>query len=105
MEIGNSHNRGPSGVLGAGSFTRTLRDRLRRVLETEHLSLWELWEGNVEGELLLLGTLKDMYSKALEKERSLMGNMEGTVLYGDFERKVRFCFIKRPCFLENTREI
>ena len=44
----------------------TLRDRLKRALEREHLSLWELCEGNVEGGLLSLGTLEDMYSKVLE---------------------------------------
>jgi len=82
MEIGNSHNRGPTGELGGSSFTGTLRDRLRGALEREHLSLWELCEGNLEGELLLLGTLKDMYSMALEKEGSLMGTWRGRSFRG-----------------------
>ena len=68
-----------------------------------------LCEGNLEAGAFLLGSLKDMYGKALKKDvfsiGSSMGNMEGTLLYRFFERNVRFCFIKRPCLLGNPRHI
>jgi hypothetical protein len=31
-----------------------LKDECRRALETEYLSLWDLFEGNLEGRLLYL---------------------------------------------------
>jgi hypothetical protein len=59
--------------------------------------------------LLLLGILKDMYSKALGKDvflhRFLSGKYGRDALYLDFERKVRFCFIKGYFLLGNMREI
>jgi hypothetical protein len=77
----NILHKGPTEELGGVSFTRTLRYRLRRALETEHLSLWGLCEGNLKGGLLLLGTVKDMYKKAVVKyvflDRILNGEHEG----------------------------
>jgi hypothetical protein len=60
------------------------------------LSLWELYEGNLEGGLLL-GTLKDMPSKALEMgvcfhRGPILGNMGGRSLPGAFKSRVKFLF-------------
>ena len=49
----------------------TLRDRRRKVLETERLSLLELCEGNVEGELLYW----ELYSYARHVKEGF-GNLE-----------------------------
>jgi hypothetical protein len=32
---------------------------------------------------------------------ALLGTVEGTLLYRSFERKVKFCVIRRPCLLGN----
>jgi hypothetical protein len=69
LEIGNSLHRGPAGELEGVSFTRTHERQIKegsRKGTSLSLSL-SLSEGNLEGGLLLLGTLKDMYSKALQK--------------------------------------
>jgi hypothetical protein len=47
---------------------------------------------------------------ALEKEQlppqgPCGGSMEGTLLFRYIERKVRFCFIKRPCLLGNLSDM
>jgi hypothetical protein len=60
----------------------------------ERLSLWELCEGNLEG-ALLLGTPKDMLSKALEigvcfHRGPFLGNMGGRSFSRAFERRVTF---------------
>ena len=53
METGISVRRGPAGDPGRGArIPGTLKDELRKTLKTEHLSVWELYEGNLEGGLL-----------------------------------------------------
>jgi len=51
--MGISLPRGPIGEPGGGGDLTlgTMRDRWRRALEMECLSLWELCEGNLEGGL------------------------------------------------------
>jgi hypothetical protein len=43
----------------------------------ERLPLWEICEGNLEGGLLLLEALNDMYSKALVKKVFLRRVLNG----------------------------
>jgi hypothetical protein len=53
LQMGTSLHRGPVGMhWGGNPFTRNLIDGLRRALETGHLSLWALCEGNLEGGLV-----------------------------------------------------
>jgi hypothetical protein len=68
----------------------TLRDSWRRALETEHLSLWALCEGNLERGLLYWGPWR-MCKGKLWRWASLfigapVGNLEGGLYTGDFER-------------------
>jgi hypothetical protein len=59
--MGNCLHSGPIGEPGGGFvYCGILRDRKKWALEKELRSLWELCEGNLEGMLLFLGTLKDM---------------------------------------------
>jgi hypothetical protein len=49
---------GSVGQPGQGSSTRDFEVQLRGALEVQHLSLWELCEGNLEGGLPCLGTCR-----------------------------------------------
>jgi hypothetical protein len=58
------------------------------------LSLWKLYEGNMEG-APILGTLKDILSKALEMgvcihKGPVLGNMGGCSFPRVFERRIKF---------------
>jgi hypothetical protein len=82
VENGSPLHRAPTGEIGACSFAWTLRDCLRRALETEHLSLsGRSVRGTRRRAFLLLGTLKVMYNKVLEKDvflhKVLIGNHGG----------------------------
>ena len=79
-------------------------------LETGHLSLRELCEGNLEGGLFLLGTLKDMLSKALEMGvcfhgSPVLGNMGGRSFPGAFERWEKFIFLLGKFYEEFERHV
>jgi hypothetical protein len=41
----------------------------------------------------------------VETEQLFGGNMEGTLLSLDCKIKTIFCFMKRPCLLENVRDM
>jgi hypothetical protein len=62
-----------------------LKDGWKRDLETEHLCRWEPCEGDLRWGTLLLGTPKDMPSRALEMgicfHRTRLGESWGT--WGD----------------------
>ena len=62
-------------------------------LETEGLSLWE--PGEPGGRAPLPGTLKDIKTKAVETGPSL--HRGARCFTGDFERGVRFYFIRGYC--------
>jgi hypothetical protein len=65
--MGLSLHRGYAGKVRRGIVCRGLRKMNEGgLLEWGHLSLRELYEENLEGELLLLGTPKYMLSKSLE---------------------------------------
>jgi len=51
LETGNSLHEGSAGQPGVGSSTRDFERWLKLALVVEHLSLWELCEGNLEGGL------------------------------------------------------
>jgi len=51
LETGISLHGGSVGQPGVVSLTRDFERRLKRILEVEHPSLWELCEGNLEGGL------------------------------------------------------
>ena len=81
--------------LEGANLLGTLKEERRGDLGTERLCLWELCEGNLERGLLLMGTLNDMYKKALETGVSFLegprwGPWRGQFFTGDFEKKVRF---------------
>ena len=74
-------------------------------LETENLSLWELYGGKLEGGLL---DLKDMLSKALEMSvcfhgGPVLGNMGGSSFPRAFERRVKLSFIRKT-FMRNSAD-
>jgi hypothetical protein len=48
-------HRGPTGEFGRGLIPVTLKDECKRALETEHLSMREFLEGNLEVGLLYWG--------------------------------------------------
>jgi len=52
---GISLHGGSAGQPGMGSSTRDFERWLKGALEVQHLSLWELCEGNLEGGLPCLG--------------------------------------------------
>jgi hypothetical protein len=51
LGMGISLHGGSGGQPGVGSSTRDFEIWLKGALEVEGLSLWELWEGNLEGAL------------------------------------------------------
>jgi hypothetical protein len=72
--------------------------------------LWELYKGNLEGELPLLGTLKDISSKALEMgvcfhRGPVLGNIGVRSFPRAFESRVKFLYIRRPFIEEFERRV
>jgi hypothetical protein len=55
LETGISLHRGSVGQLGVGLSTGDFERWLKGALEVEHLSQWELCEGNLEGALSCWG--------------------------------------------------
>jgi hypothetical protein len=51
LEMGISFHGGSAGQRGVDSFTEHFERWLKGALEVEHLSLWQLCEGNLEGGL------------------------------------------------------
>jgi hypothetical protein len=74
-----------------------------RALETEHLSLWELYEGNLEERLLYWGPRRicqvRVWKWACFHGGGIMGNMGGRSFPRAFESRVKFLYIMRT-FIE-----
>jgi hypothetical protein len=79
-------------------------------METERLSLWELYGGGGPGGTSsLLVTPKNMLSKALEMgvcfyRGPILGDMRGRYFPRAFERRDTFHFMRRNC-MKNSRDM
>jgi hypothetical protein len=87
---------------GGAHLLGTFRDGRRRALEMEHLSLYGSSVRGTWREASFAGDTEEYVKKEsgsghLPPYGPRSGTVEVTLLYWGFDRKVRFCFIKKPC--------